>query len=345
MSPEDPSPITFSFVSPVRDQQDVLEGFHQRLSAVAARLGEPYEVLFVNDGSQDGTDQMLRRLAKEDPHVKVVDLSRSFGHQVALAAGYDHATGRAVICLDADGQHPPELIPELVARWREGFEVVYTVRRGADDASRLRRAVRRLGKRIIMLAGGEDLADHGDFRLLDERCVRAIQAAREHARFVRGMVRWIGFRQISIPYTPEAPAAGAARRPRRQTAEMAIAGVFHFSVRPLRLLSAVGGAFILAAGLYAVVSLILWPFGLAPGGLSHLAVAIVALFGLQFLMFGLLGEYIGRIFEEAKARPLYVVRQTYGFGREEELADRPAEEQPPEYAAPTAGADGINIYT
>jgi dolichol-phosphate mannosyltransferase len=345
MTQEPDNGVTFSFVSLVRARQDGLEAFHQRLSAIAERLGEPYEILFVNDGAQDDAERVLRRLADEDPHVRVVELSRPFGHQVALTAGYDHAAGKAVICLDTDGRHPPELIPELVARWREGFEVVCTVRRGGEGASRLGRTVRRLVQRLIKWAGGEDLARHDDFRLLDRACVQAIRAAREQARFVRGMVRWIGFRQTSIPYTPQAIRQREDARDRGQRLAMAATGVFNFSLRPLRLLSAVGAVLILAALLYAIVSLILWPFGAAPGGLSHLGMAVVALFGLQFLMFGLLGEYVGRIFEEAKARPLYVVREIYGSGREEKVAEAPAEERPLAHPAAAAEADGINVYT
>ena len=345
MKQEASSDITFSFVSPVHDEHDGLAGFHERLSAVAKRLDEPYEVLFVNDGSEDQTGQVLRRLAGEDSHVRIVELSRSFGRQAALTAGYDHASGRAVICLDATGRHPPELIPELVARWREGFEVVYTVRHEADAASRLRRVARRVAKRAIRLAGGEDLPQEDDFRLLDRAAVKAIRSAREHARLVRGMVRWIGFRQMAIPYTPAPSPDGGDTPVRRQTVAMAATGVFNFSVRPLRLLAAAGAALVGVAVLYAIVSLILWPFGAALGALGHLSMAMVALFGLQFLAFSLLGEYIGRIFEEAKARPLYIVRQTYGFPAEEDVTDRAAEEHPQEYPAPAAEADGITIYT
>jgi len=336
--------ITFSFISPVYNEQDGLENFYQRLSAVAKDLGEPYEIIFINDGSTDGTDEILGRLSTDDACVKVVEFSRNFGHQVAVTAGYDHACGRAVICLDADCQHPPEVIPDLVGRWREGFEVVYTVRRDTEGISAARRLIGRLVYKVIRLASGVDLTDQADFRLMDRVAVDALRSTREHARFVRALVRWIGFRQTSIPYTAEARTAGESKYSLRQLAGMATAGVFNFSVRPLRLMAAVGAVLVAVGLLYALISLILWPFGAAPVGLSNLAMTIVALFGLQFLMFGLLGEYVGRIFDEAKARPLYVLRQKYGFDRQGDSDGQEgeqAEQMPPE----NQESNGITVYT
>ena len=337
--------ITFSFVAPVFNEQDGLEAFHQRLSAVAKKLSEPYEIVLVNDGSTDNTDQVLRRLVQSDPAVKVVEFSRNFGHQLAVTAGYDHARGRAVITLDADCQHPPELIPDLVARWREGFEVVCTVRRDTVGISRFRRAVGRLVYKVIKFLSGTDLTDQADFRLMDRLAVAALQRTREHARFVRGLVHWIGFRQTTVPYTAEARTAGVSNYSLRQLAGMATAGVFNFSVKPLRLMAALGGLLMTAGFLYAVVALILWPFGSAPGGLSHLAMAVVALFGLQFIMLGLLGEYVGRIFEEAKGRPLYIVRQTHGFEADQEESAPPDQQQEDASAEMSEKDSGINIYT
>ena len=208
---ENKTDITFSFISPVYNEQDGLEGFYQRLTAVAGQLGEPYEIIFVNDGSTDDTEQVLHRLSTNDARVKVVEFSRNFGHQVAVTAGYDHACGRAVICLDADCQHPPEVIPDLVARWREGFEVVYTVRRDTEGISSARRAIGRMVYKVIRLTSGADLTDQADFRLMDRVAVDALRSTREHARFVRALVRWIGFRQTSIPYTAEARTAGKSK--------------------------------------------------------------------------------------------------------------------------------------
>ena len=345
MSDQTADDITFSFVAPVFNEQDGLEEFHRRLSAVAKKLAEPYEIVYVNDGSTDDTQQVLGRLVQSDPAVKVVEFSRNFGHQLAVTAGYDHARGRAVVTLDADCQHPPELITDLVARWREGFEVVCTVRRDTAGISRFRRALGRFVYKVIRFISGTDLTDQADFRLMDRAAVRALRRTREHARFVRGLVHWIGFRQTTVPYTAEARTTGVSNYSLRQLAGMATAGVFNFSVKPLRLMAALGAMLMAGGFVYAVVALILWPFGNAPGGLWNLGMAVTALFGLQFIMLGLLGEYVGRIFDEAKGRPLYIVRQTHGFGAGE---DESADDDRQQAAAPAQMSEkdsGINIYT
>lgn len=305
--------ITFSFVAPAFNEQEGLEHFHGRLKAVADSLGEPYEILFVNDGSTDDSAAVIRRLAEADPHVRSVEFSRNFGHQVAVTAGYDYARGRAVISLDADCQHPPELIPHMVARWREGSEVVYTIRRDTEGISPLRRAIGHAAYGLIKLASGMDLTDQADFRLLDRKVVRVIRRHREQARCLRGLVRWVGFRQVAMPYTAEPRAAGRSGYTLRQLADITLAGVFNFSRLPVRLAAAAGALLVAAAILYALVALVLWPIGVAPAAWASLAVAIAALFGVQFLLFGILGEYVGRTFDEAKRRPLYIVRETVGF--------------------------------
>lgn len=314
MSQATPGSVTFSFIAPVHNEEAGLERFHSRLTAVAKKLGEPYEIILVNDGSIDASDAVIRRLAIVDPHVKYVEFSRNFGHQAAITAGYDHASGRAVISLDSDCQHPPELIPELVAQWREGFEIVYTVRRDTRGISLVRRATSRLAYRMIRFVSGIDLTNQADFRLMDRRAVEALKANREHARFVRGLVRWIGFRQTGIPYTAEARTTGRSTYTLRQQLNMTTAGMFNFSVRPLRLIAGLGGVLMGLAMFYLVLCLaLLWPLAAVPSGLWHLAMAVVGLTGLQMTALGLVGEYVGRIFEEAKGRPLYVVRQVGGF--------------------------------
>jgi len=331
MEPRTQPAPTFSFVVPAYNEQDGLEHFYGRLKLVADELREPYEIVFVNDGSTDDTAGVIRRLAEADRHVRAVEFSRNFGHQVAVTAGYDFASGRAVISLDADCQHPPELIGEMVSRWREGFEVVYTVRRDTEGISRLRRWLGRLAYRAIRLASRADLTDQADFRLLDRKVVDVLRRHREHARFVRGLVRWVGFRQVGLSYTAERRAAGRSGYSVRQMANMAAAGLFGFSLLPLRIAPAVGGLLLLGALLYAIAALVLWPLGLAPSAWASVTVAIVALFGLQFVLLGIVGEYVGRTFEEAKARPLYIVRETIGFE-----APQPAEEkeEQPEPAGP-----------
>jgi dolichol-phosphate mannosyltransferase len=323
--------ITFSFVSPVYNEQEGLETFYKRLSAVAAKLGEPYEIIFVNDGSTDDTAGVITRLMAADSRVKYVEFSRNFGHQIAVTAGYDFANGRAVISLDSDCQHPPELIPELVARWREGYEVVYTVRKDTHGISAVRRGLGRLVYRAIRWMSGQELTDQADFRLMDRKAVLALRKTREQGRFVRGLVNWIGFRQIGVPYIAEKRLAGSSNYSLQQLIGMATAGMCNFSVKPLRVAPVLGGVFLTVAFLYAIVSLILWPFEISAGSMIHLTMFIVALFGVQFLMMGLIGEYIARIFEETKDRPLYVVRETKGleaaWKADELLAPAPKSQQ------------------
>ena len=309
-----PVGVTFSFICPVHNEEAGLDRFHDRLSAVARSLNEPYEIVFVNDGSSDRSDEVIRRLSVTDPRVRYVEFSRNFGHQAAVTAGYDHARGRAVISLDSDCQHPPELIPQMVALWREGFEVVYTVRRDTQGISPFRRWVGRLAYRIIRLVSGIELTDQADFRLMDRRAVEALKAHREHARFLRGLVKYIGFRQTSLPYTAEARTAGRSTYTLRQLVNMTTAGMFNYSVRPLRLIAGLGGVLLALAGLYLLLALVLiWPVWGFPGGLWNLGMAMLGLTGIQMISLGLVGEYVGRIFDEAKARPLYIVRQLGGF--------------------------------
>jgi dolichol-phosphate mannosyltransferase len=309
--------VTFSFIVPVYNEQDGVERFYSRLFAVAQKLGEPYEVIFINDGSTDDTAGVLHRLALADDHVRVVEFSRNYGHQAALTAGYDFAGGRAVVSLDGDGQHPPELIPDLVARWRDGFEIVYTIRKDTRGISFCRRGFIHLAYRLIAWTTKQDLTDQADFRLMDRKAVDALRSHREKARFLRGLVRHIGFRQTSVEYVAEKRIAGKSVYSFSQSFRLMMAGVFNFSLMPLRLPLVIGAAMLTATVLYAVAALLLWPFGLAPSPWWHLAAGLVLLFGLQFLMLGVMGEYIGRTFQQVKDRPLYIVRHKFGFDREE----------------------------
>lgn len=322
MDSNEQSDITFSFVVPAFNEQEGLEHFYGRLKVVADQLGEPYEILFVNDGSTDDTATVIQKLREMDPRVKCVEFSRNFGHQVAVTAGYDFAQGKAVISLDSDCQHPPELIPELVARWREGFEVVCTVRKETEGLSRFHRWIGRVTYRTIRLATGADLTNQADFRLLDRKVIRAMRNHRERARFVRGLVHWVGFRRAVVPYKAERRAAGSPGYNLRQRVTLLTAGVFNYSLLPLRLASIAGVALLGISAMYAIAAVLLWPFGLAPAAAVSVAMLFVAMFSVQFILMGILGEYVGRIFEEAKARPLYILRETIGFETEDQTAEQ-----------------------
>ncbi len=310
---EDRPKVTFSFVCPVYNEEEGLDAFYKRLTTVAIRLGEPYEIIFVNDGSTDGTAALIERLMAGDEHIRYVEFSRNFGHQIAVTAGYDYATGQAAISLDSDGQHPPELIPQLVAKWREGYEVVYTVRRDTAGISVIRKNVGRLVYRLIQAVSGIDLTDQADFRLLDRKALEALRQTREQARFVRGLVKWIGFKQVAVPYEAQRRTAGRSNYSLRQLLRMSSAGMYNFSLKPLRLAYVLGAGLVTIAIMYALVAIILWALDCGPSAIANLSMAIVGLFGTQFFLMGLLGEYVGRVFEEAKDRPLYIVRQVRGF--------------------------------
>ena len=337
----DVTEVTFSFIAPVHNEAEGLASFHARLREVAAGLGEPYEIIFVNDGSSDESLEIMRSLQGEDDHVKYLDLSRNFGHQEALTAGYDYAAGAAVITLDADGQHPPDVICELVGRWRQGYEVVYTVKRRDRQVSWLRRLAVKLVYRVISWASGLDVSDQADFRLLDRKVVAAIRRTREKARFLRGLVKWVGFRQTAVEYEPAARAAGTPSYTLGKLARMGSAGLFNFSVMPLRLVGLAGVVMAGGAVLYAVGALILWAF-IGASLLVNLIVFAVGLVGLQLAMMGLVAEYVGRLYDEAKNRPIYIVRDAVGFEAQAEDAAAPSAEQ---RAAPPAGRGRIRLFT
>ncbi len=321
--------ITYSFVCPVFNEEPGLEHFYERLKEVAESLGEPYEIVFVNDGSTDDSLAILRKLADQDGSVRYVDFSRNFGHQIAVTAGYDYACGKAVITLDSDCQHPPEMIPKLIERWQAGAEVVYTVRDDTEGISGFRRWVGRCVYRVISRASGMDLVDQADFRLLDQKAVRAIRGLREQARFVRGLVRWIGFRQASVPYTAEKRFAGASGYSVGQLARMGFAGLLNFSLLPIRTVGYVGVA-VFSLGILYLLSYSVLSFFMAVSfsGLAMLAMLAMLLGGLQLIGMAAVGEYVGRIYEESKGRPLYIVRHAQGFeGTEEPEAMEPPRKQ------------------
>lgn len=337
----DVTAVTFSLVAPVHDEAEVLPEFYRQLHDAAEQLGEPYEIIFINDGSTDESLEIVRRLHEDDDRVKYVDLSRNFGHQEALTAGYDYAVGAAVITLDADCQHPPDLIGELVAKWRQGYEVVYTVKARDVQVSLPRRLAVKLMYRLISLASGMDVADQADFRLLDRKVVQVIRRTRERSRFLRGLVRWAGFRQTSVEYEPVPRVAGAPSYTLGKLARMGSAGLFNFSVLPLRLIGLAGAVALAAAVVYAIVALVLWPIRGA-SLVANLVMFGVGLVGLQTALMGLMAEYVGRLYEEAKARPIYVVRDAVGFEAEEAPAVGEVGKRP---AAPPAEPSRIRLFT
>ena len=293
----DPAP-ELSIVLPVHDEEPVLPELHRRLLSVLDGLELSYELLYVDDGSQDGSLDLLRRLAHDDRRVGVLVLSRCFGHQAALTAGLDHARGRAVVLMDSDLQDPPEVIPALVARWREGYDVVRSRRRARPGESGFKRATAWAYYRMLRtLAGVEIPADSGDFSLMTAPAAAAVRGLRERSRFLRGLVAWIGFRQTFVPYDRGPRPAGRSKYDVGGMTALALTGLFSMSRRPLALVGVAGALACLGA------------LGALARGVPAATAGLFFLGGVQLLSIWILGQYAMRAAEDARARPLYVVRE------------------------------------
>lgn len=313
-----------SVVAPVHNEQETIREFHRRVIAV---LGDrPMELVVVDDGSTDSTAAILAEIAAEDPRVRVVELSRNFGHQTALTAGLDHARGDVVAMLDADLQDPPETIPQMLESWREGADVVYAVRRRRSGETRFKLATARGFYRVfgaLTQLGAE--ADAGDFRLLDRRAVDALLSMRERNRYLRGMTIWIGFTQAAVPYERDARAAGATKYTLRRMVRFSLDAISSFSNAPLQLATVLGFVFSGLAFLAIPVIVILKLLGSYLPGFSTVTIVVLLLGGIQLIAIGIIGEYVGRIYDEVKGRPLYLVRATRNIDPLPDADDGPAE--------------------
>jgi dolichol-phosphate mannosyltransferase len=301
-------PGLVSVVVPVLDEEDVLPVFYERLRAVLDGL--EWELVVVDDGSTDGSPALLAGLAAEDERVHVVELSRNFGFQAATAAGLDHARGDVVVTIDADLQDPPELIGELLDHWRRGSDVVYAVRESREGESWLKLHSARWFTLVFRKLGGLDLPQNvGDFRLLDRRAVDALRAMPERSRFMRGMTVWVGYTQTSVPYRRDPRHSGQTSYSWRSLIRIAFDGLSSFSHVPLQLATVLGFAvsfFAFLAIPYVIINRFL---GFYVEGVSSTLFAILLLGGIQLITLGIIGEYISRIYDEVKRRPLYVVRE------------------------------------
>jgi dolichol-phosphate mannosyltransferase len=308
--------MLLSIIIPCYNEEVVLRTTYERLTKVLHGMSEQdYELIFVNDGSVDQTQLILNQLLKQDPHVRGLLLSRNFGHQIAVTAGLEQATGDAVVVIDADLQDPPEVIPEMVKRWREGNDVVYGIRRARDGESKFKLWTAKVFYRLInRLSDTKMPLDAGDFRLLDRKVVEVIKAMPERARFLRGMVSWAGFRQVSISYDRAARHAGDSKYPFRKMVHFAMDGIISFSLVPLKLAIWTGflAIWIAVAGIIVAIVDRLLDNNLIRGWAS-LFVAVLFMAGVQLVSLGIIGEYLGRIYTEVKRRPLYVVQERLGF--------------------------------
>jgi len=296
-----------SVVAPMLDEEELAEAFYTR---VCAALGElPFELIVVDDGSSDCTPEILERLASNDPRLRVVTLSRPFGHQTALTAGLDHATGDAVVMIDADLQDPPELIPELLDRWRAGTDIVYAVRKTRAGESTFKLVTAKWFYRLISKVSSIELQQNsGDFRLMDRRALQALLSMRERNRYLRGMTVWVGFTQTAVPYERDRRYAGETKYTLKKMVKFALDAVSSFSHVPLQVATVLG--FIISTLAFALVPVIivLRIVGSYLPGFGSLTIAILLLGGVQLITLGILGEYVGRIYDEVKGRPLYFVR-------------------------------------
>jgi glycosyltransferase involved in cell wall biosynthesis len=305
-----------SVVIPIYNEKEVLPVMKERLDAVLSRLDMKCEVILVDDGSRDSSASLIRFIASQDSRYKGLILSRNYGHQVALTAGLDHALGDAVVVLDADLQDPPELIPEMIERWRSGFEVVYGERLTRSGDSLAKRGTASLFYRLMRAVSGVEIPRNvGDFRLMDRKVVEALKLMPEHFRFVRGMVAWVGFRQEAVLFHRAQRAAGITKYPWRRMIRFALDAIFAFSVVPLRIITGIGTVVTLVAIEEIIRTLYLrFVWNATIPGFSALFVAVLALGGLNLLFLGIVGEYIGRIYVEAKRRPLYFVQDSVWRG-------------------------------
>jgi dolichol-phosphate mannosyltransferase len=297
-----------SVVIPAFNEEANLRPMVDRLVAAVEPAVDGLEILFVDDGSRDCTWDVIAELAAGDPRVRGIRFARNFGHQAAVTAGVDAARGRAVVIIDADLQDPPEVIPEMVDRWREGYEVVYGQRTQRDGETAFKRATASGFYRLLQRITNVDIpVDTGDFRLMGERAVAAFRALPERNRFIRGLVSWLGFPQTAVRYHRHARAAGETKYPLRKMVRFALDGITSFSFLPLRLATVLGFAVSLLAFVYIVVVLVLKVVGISWSGYTSLMASILFLGGVQLVMIGMLGEYLARVFDEVKRRPLYLV--------------------------------------
>jgi polyisoprenyl-phosphate glycosyltransferase len=306
-----------SVIVPVYRSEEILPETHRRLSETLSSLGPDldHEIVFVNDGSPDGALEVLRGIAARDPHVRVISLSRNFGHQIAITAGMDAVRGDAAVIIDDDLQDPPSAILDMVAKWREGYQVVHGVRSERNGETVFKRWSASLYYRVMQWLSDTPLPlDSGDFRLIDRKVIDALVSMREESRYVRGMVAWTGFRHCEVTYVREPRFAGTGNYTMRRLINLAADGAFSFSVRPLQITGQFGLVVTFFAVLWALWLIVEKLAGLSQSvpGWTSVIVAVLFMGGVQLVSVGVLGAYIGRIFYEAKRRPLYFVAERIG---------------------------------
>lgn len=311
--------IRYSIVIPVYNEEAVINQTYRRLKQVMDLTGERYELIFVNDGSCDHTAAMIINYRDQDDAVKLITFSRNFGHQIAITAGMDYALGAAVVVIDADLQDPPELILDMIEKWKEGFDVVYAKRTKRKGETFFKKQTARLFYRILSASTDLDIpTDTGDFRLLDRRVCEELKRLPEKNRYVRGLVSWVGFRQTAVEYERDERLAGETKYPLKKMIKLSWDGLTSFSYKPIKIATYAGSVIITSGLTYLVVMLLLKIFTESVIAGWNLVMAVqLLLTGFLLTMMGIIGEYIGRIYDETRDRPLYIVSECYGMMRTE----------------------------
>ncbi len=308
--------IVYSVVVPCFNEQEVLPQTHERLTGVLQGMNEPYEIIYVNDGSRDDTLSVLKELHEKDEHVVVISFSRNFGQQAASSAGLDASRGKAVILIDADLQDPPEVIPEMAAVWKQGdADIVYGKRKSREGETAFKKMTSAMYYRVFrFLSGTKAPLDTGDFRLMDRKVVDQLVSMGEHNRYLRGMVSWVGFTQVPVEFERKQRAAGETKYGFKQMMRLAMDGIYAFSFKPLTLASRLGTLTVFGSFVALIVQLVLLLTGQEILATSFALTGLYLLIGILFLFMGLMGNYLGRVYDETKNRPLYIVDEFHRKG-------------------------------
>ena len=305
---------TYSFVIPIFNEAKTIPELYKRLSQMLSSLDGPVEVILIDDGSRDESASLIQQICEKDSRIKFLQLSRNFGHQVAITAGMDYAQGKAIIIMDADLQDPPQVVHQLIEKWKQGFDVVYAVRKNRKGETWFKKMTAKLYYRLLRKLSKIDIpVDTGDFRLVDRSALDAFLSMREGHRFVRGMFTWVGYKQIGVEFEREERFAGETNYPLRKMLRLAIDGILSFSYVPLRMVLSMGMWIALVALLAAFYAIYSHFQGSTIQGWTSIFILVAFLGGVQLMVLGMLGEYIGRIHEEVKRRPLYLLRNKIGF--------------------------------
>ncbi|MBE5102040.1 MULTISPECIES: glycosyltransferase family 2 protein [Priestia] len=316
--------VKYSIVVPVYNEEEVIHETYRRLTEVMRSTKEAYELLFVNDGSKDRTAEIIKEYSEQDPAVVLLDFARNFGHQIAITAGMDYARGEAVVVIDADLQDPPELILEMIEKWKQGFDVVYAKRTKRKGETYFKKQTAAMFYRFLRAMTDIDIPlDTGDFRLLDRKVCNQMNSIQEKNRFVRGLVSWVGFKQIAVEYERDERLAGESKYPLKKMLKLSMDGITSFSYKPLKLASYAGVTLSGIGFIYLLVVLYLKLFTDSTiTGWSSLIVIQLFFSGIILIILGMIGEYIGRIYDETKNRPLYIVREKYQLETRKEVSLR-----------------------